>query len=178
MNSSVSKDLRNLQIKIMGSATHKGFEVWFYPEYNGVKGFLGIQDIILLGLNPSSGTFPSQKDKKLYALLKEKRLENIHITDFIKVRAKNTQVSDLLRNTTLISEQVAFLKKEIAIIKPKIIILLGMRCEQLLKEYIPGVTCKVVRIKHYGYRYQPQEEVFKEISESLDKIIEIYRTME
>ncbi len=38
-------------------------EVWFFPSYNKVKGFLGTQDIIFLGLNPSYGHFPSKYDK-------------------------------------------------------------------------------------------------------------------
>ncbi len=165
------KKLMQLKEEILEYAKKTKLEAWFYPEYQGVKGFFGTQKIILLGLNPSSGTFPSKKDKMLYNLLIEKKLKNVHITDLIKVRAKNKEVPDILKNKDLIMEQIYFLQKEIAILNPKIIIPMGVKCEELLKENFPDLNCKIERIKHYGYRYQNQEDVFKEISESLDEII-------
>ena len=33
---------------------------WFYPEYNGVKGYLGTSKLIFAGINPSYGQFPSK----------------------------------------------------------------------------------------------------------------------
>ena len=168
------KELENLKNEILEYAKNKGFRAWFYPEYEGVKGFLGTQDIFLVGLNPSSGTFPSKKDKKLYDILKKEGLENIHITDFIKVRAKNKEVPDILKNQELVEEQINFFRREIDILNPKIIIALGLQCKKLLNDNFPKV--KIERIKHYGYRYQNQDAVFEEISESLKKIKEIYRT--
>src|SRR3989344_3901969 len=174
------KELVKLKEEITEYAKNNKLEAWFYPEYSGVKGFWGTQDIFLVGLNPSSGTFPSKKDKRLYALLKDKNLENIHITDFIKVRAKNNEVQDLLKNKDLIKEQVNFFKKEMSILNPKIIIPMGHLCEKLLKEHFPKLNSKIIRIKHYGFRYQRggQENVFKEISESLNLIKESYKNLE
>ncbi len=163
--------------EIISESNTNNFEAWFYPEYKGVKGFLGTQDMILLGLNPSSGTFPSRKDKILYELLIKKSLKNIHISDFIKIRAKNKEVPNILNNNELIKEQIGFLKKELEIIKPKIIIPMGLQCEELLKENFPYLDCEVIRIKHYGFRYKPQKEVFDEISSTLDKIREVYKTI-
>ena len=148
-------------------------EVWFYPAHLGVKGFFGTRDIFLLGLNPSSGTFPSDKDLALYNLLKEKKLENIHITDFIKVRAKNKQVSDLILDKDLMTEQARFFSNELNILKPKIIITLGRQCESLLMRYFPNIIerCQVQKIKHYSYRFQSRESLFEEISKQIDDIL-------
>jgi hypothetical protein len=169
-------DLKELKENIEKYAREINQEVWFYPEYEGVKGFSGTQDIILLGLNPSSGTFPSPKDKLLYDLLKKKGLEFIHITDFIKVRAKNKHVTDLIVNDDLMKKQANFFSDEMYIIKPKIIITMGYQCDNLLKQYFPKIEniCKVFIIKHYGYRFKSTKEVFEEISQQLDKIKEEY----
>ena len=107
------KDLENTQRIITEKSEKIGKEAWFYPEYKGVKGFLGEQDIFLMGLNPSSGIFPSHKDKLLYSLLKEKELENIHITDLIKTRALNLGVAELITNPKFMKQQINFLKNEI-----------------------------------------------------------------
>jgi len=171
-------NLQELKEDIEQYAKETNQEVWFYPEYEGVKGFWGTQDIILLGLNPSSGIFPSNKDKLLYDLLKQKGFGNVHITDFIKVRAKNKHVTDFLANSVLMKKQTDFFSKELNIIKPKIIVTMGLQCNTLLKQYFPKIDCKykVRNIKHYSFRYQKREEVFAEISESLEEIKKEYES--
>ncbi len=175
----MDSDLQELKKNIEEYASSINQEAWFYPEYNGVMGFSGTKDIILLGLNPSSGTFPSKKDKLLYGLLKEKGLEYIHITDFIKIRAKNKHVSNLITNSDLMKKQSDFFSDELFIIKPKIIITIGGQCNNLLKQYFPKIDkCyKVFQIKHYSYRYQPEESLFKEIYVQLDEIKKEYKSL-
>jgi len=172
-------DLEELKENIERYAKEINQEAWFYPEYGGVMGFSGTKDIIFLGLNPSSGTFPSKKDKLLYGLLKEKGLEYIHITDFIKIRAKNKHVSNLITNSDLMKKQSDFFSDELFIIKPKIIITIGGQCNNLLKQYFPKIDkCyKVFQIKHYSYRYQSVESLFKEISVQLDEIKKEYKIL-
>jgi uracil-DNA glycosylase len=166
--------LKSLKSDIEKNAKNNNLEAWFYPEYKGIKGFLGTQDIFLVGLNPSTGTFPSKKDERLYKLLKEKELANIHITDFIKVRAKNSEIPNRLEDKYLIKKQVEFLRQEIEILKPKIIIPMGSKCEELIKVYVKP-TCRIISIWHYGYRFKSQDVVFDNISKSLDNIKEIYK---
>ena len=163
--------LEKLKIEIEQSAENTNLEAWFYQAFSGVKGFFGTDKIILLGLNPSSGTFPSEKDKLLYETLKAHHLENAHITDFVKVRAKNKDVQNMLQNKELIAKQVKFFIKELDIIRPKAIIAMGFQCEELLKENCHLENIKIFRIKHYGYRYQTKEKVFQEINQSLANII-------
>jgi hypothetical protein len=33
-------------------------DVWFFPAFEGVRGWQGTQDIMFVGLNPSTGRFP------------------------------------------------------------------------------------------------------------------------
>jgi len=172
----MDSDLQELKNNIEEYANSISHEAWFYPEYNGVMGFSGTKDIILLGLNPSSGTFPSVKDKLFYNLLKEKGLESIHLTDFIKIRAKNKHVIDLITNQDLMKKQSDFFSDELSIIRPKIIITIGGQCDNLLKQYFHNIegSYKLFQIKHYSYRYQSVESLFKEISNQLDEIKKEY----
>jgi hypothetical protein len=62
-------------------------DVWFYPSCMGVRGWEGTQDIMFVGLNPSTGRFPSKDDKFLYSQLMEHHFEAAHLTDLIKLRA-------------------------------------------------------------------------------------------
>lgn len=160
--------LKELMKKIKAQHKEKNLEVWFYPEYEGVKGFLGTQDIILLGLNPSSGAFPSKNDKKLYSLLKEHGLENIHISDFFKVRTKNKDVRiNILENKELIDKEVKFLKEELDIVKPRVILAMGHKCKELMAIYFPHLKDKTERMIHYSFRFRNKEEIFNEISDKL-----------
>lgn len=175
----MDSDLQELKKNIEEYANSINQEAWFYPEYNGVMGFSGTKDIILLGLNPSSGKFPSEKDKLFYDLLKEKGLEYIHLTDFIKIRAKNKHVIDLITNSEIMKKQSDFFSDELFIIKPKIIITIGRQCDNLLKQYFHNIdkSYKVFQIKHYSYRYQSVESLFKEISAQLDEIKKEYESL-
>jgi hypothetical protein len=166
--------LNILKDDIEQNAKLNNTEAWFYPEYSGVKGFMGAKDIFLIGLNPSSGIFPSRRDKRLYNLLKEKNLHDIHITDFIKIRAKNNDVSQLLEDARLIKGQISFFKREVDILKPKLLITMGYKCDELVKKNIELSYLSIKRIKHYSYRFQNEDLVFNELSESLDEIIEKY----
>lgn len=166
--------LRHLKNEIEENAIERGYQTWFYQEYSQVNGFEGVKDMFLVGLNPSSGTFPSRKDIRLYSLLEEKQLHDIHITDFIKIRATNNTVASILNNNVLIDEQAEFFHKEIEILKPKIIISMGRKCHELIRNIGISPSINIMRIKHYSYRYQSEDDVFEEISNSLDEIKKIY----
>jgi hypothetical protein len=83
---------------------------WFYPEYKGVKGYLGTSRLIVVGINPSYGRFPSTPVIFFYDCLREFKLQNLHVTDIIKSRLSNSLYVELKRNKELFDE---ILKKNI-----------------------------------------------------------------
>lgn len=103
-------------------------------EYKKVKGFLGTQDIMFLGLNPSYSHFPSNYDEYFYLQLRNNNFEDAHLTDLLKKRATKEEVDRLLENEKVVNEQIDFLIKEIEIIAPKMIVALGNRCFNTLKK--------------------------------------------
>ena len=143
-------------------------KAWFFPEYSGVKGFLGAQDIMFVGLNPSTGHFPSIYDKFFYKTLKENSFENAHITDAIKLKMPNKNVPAFVKNKDLLTEQFVYLDKEIKIIAPKMIIAMGNSCYNLLKEHY---NSKILKIDHYHFpkrfgkenKYDSQMKAIKEL---------------
>jgi hypothetical protein len=101
-------------------------------------------------------------------------LNDIHITDFIKIRAKNIQVSKLLEDTSVIRSQTYFFKREIDILSPKLLITMGYKCDELVIENIKLSYLLIKKIKHYSFRYQHEDLVFNELAESLDEIKDEY----
>jgi uracil-DNA glycosylase len=124
-------------------------ETWFYPEHNEVKGWLGIQDIMFVGPNPSCNIFPSRHTDFFYDQLKKNGFKNAHLTDLIKIRAKNNEADMVIDET--FNEQIKFLKEEINIIKPKLIVIMGSRAKRVLEKF----NYKDERFR-YIYHYSTQ----------------------
>jgi hypothetical protein len=127
----------------------KWIDTWFFPEYKGIKGYLGTQSIIFIGLNPSYTQFPDKYCDFFYKQLKQNGFQNAHITDIVKIRQKNRGVNDIFGDKNVMEEQIDFLLKEFEIIKPKIIVALGNRCYYELKKYVDG-DLNIVKIRHYS----------------------------
>jgi hypothetical protein len=86
-------------------------DVWFFPQYKGVKGYSGTQDIIFLSINPSTGVFPTRYDEQYYLQLRADGFANAHLTDVFKQRKETWKA--LVNNRTLVEEAKRFLFKEI-----------------------------------------------------------------
>lgn len=108
-------------------------DVWFYQEYNGVKGWFGTQGIFFVGSNPSCGTFPTRYTDFFFEQLKKNGFQNANLTDLIKLRVKNQDSDMLIKNN--LQEQKKFLEEEIRILKPRLIVGMGNRCNGFLKSF-------------------------------------------
>lgn len=152
------EQLKSLRSEIIDKIFKERWEdVWFFPEYKGVKGYLGTQDIIFLSINPSTGVFPSWFDKQYYRQLKRNGFYNAHLTDVFKQRAKNWKVLAKDRNIT--EEAKRFLLKEIRIINPILIVLVGKSYERFYKKILKEIDIKAetVTISSYTFRYETKK---------------------
>lgn len=160
------KQLEELRREIIEEFLIKGWkDVWFYPPYEGVMGYLGTQDIMFVGLNPSCGYFPSRYDEYFYGVLKENGLQNAHLTDVIKVRIKTKEVEQYLEDKDFLEKNLEFFKREIEIIDPKIIVAMGENSNDILteylREYFPKYDGKIHEIRHYSFRFVKKKELPK-----------------
>jgi len=80
------KQLEKLRKKIINRVNK---DVWFYPEYEGIKGYLGTQNLVFIGPNPSYNKFPTRHTNFFYEQLKINRFKNAHLTDLVKIRTFN-----------------------------------------------------------------------------------------
>jgi len=158
-------------------------EVWFFPSYKDsykdIKGFLGTQRIIFLGLNPSSGLFPTKRDKFFYGQLKANGFQDAHLTDFIKLKSKNKENTELEKSPDF-KGQCDFLVKEIRIIDPKLIVFLGKKVQDLFEQNlrerytdIKGITTE--RIPHYSYRWGNEKRIKEKFSKKMKDIKKQYK---
>jgi len=135
-----------------------GFKTaWFFPEYNGVKGYLGTEKLIFAGINPSYGRFPSKPVKFLYDSLKRYELQNVHVTDIIKSRLSKQQYLRLKSNEELfnkiIGKNINWLKQELKIIDRNLdvrIVGIGNEAKEILEKYFKEKVVDIV-LPHYAW---------------------------
>ena len=147
-------------------------DVWFFPGYKGVKGYLGTQDIIFLAINPSTGVFPSWADEQYYRQLKKQKFTNAHLTDVFKQRAKSWK--ELAKNKKIKYEAKIFLLEEIKIIKPKLIVLVGKGYKEFYEEILRGINVKKFPIMHYAFRYGTKKRLRAKIRREIEKVRDQY----
>jgi len=130
---------------------------WFFPEYNGVKGYLGIGRLIFAGINPSYGKFPSKPVLFFYDCLNEFGLHNVHITYIIKSRLSNSQLVSLKRNKELynkvLAKSIKWLNREIKIIDRNLdvrIVGVGKDAHDILKFYFDDKVSDMW-VHHYAW---------------------------
>jgi len=130
---------------------------WFFPGYNGIKGYLGTEKLIFAGINPSYGKFPSKPVKLLYDSLKKYELQNVHITDIIKSRLSKQQYLRLKSNEELfnkiLEKNIKWLKQELKIIDGNLdvrIVGIGNEAKEILERYFKGKVVDIF-LPHYAW---------------------------
>jgi hypothetical protein len=156
---------------------------WFFPPYNGVKGFLGTDKTVIVALNPSYGKFPSRGDIFLYKCMKEYGFENAHLTDIIKHKLTGSEYTKLKKNSQLfnqiLEENVRWLKREITILAGDVkIVAIGKEAYDILNKYFKKNLVNIV-LPHYSWveRYAKSGRIkkrlrFKKVFNAIKKRIE------
>jgi len=170
-------------------------KIWLFPKGDSkiavnyfetnlgkrVKGFWGTGEkpnsdevIMIIAERPSvgRGKKPKEFDKTIahfYEFLEENKLYNSHLTDFIKTRAKVDY--DLKKPQKLkfyegeFSQHLPILKKEIGIIKPTKIIVMGEKTflwVAICKSFLKLRNVRLILVPHYANRFKKKEEFEKE----------------
>ena len=148
-------------------------DVWFYPEYEGVMGYLGTQDIAFVSSNPGCSCFPTSYDKVFYKVLKDMGFENAHLTDVLKIRAKGEDVDKYFKDRALLDKNLEYLSREFEIIQPKLVVAVGERAERILCRRFPSM--RIHRIMHYSYlRYFKEGERYPRYREEVEHVKRTY----
>lgn len=135
----------------------KGKEKWQFPQYEGVKGFLGTGKVMFVAERPSTpgGDVPRGRCLIFYNLLKEHGFQNAHLTDLVKC-------SDLVVKgiKSELPNCLPYLLDEIDIIKPKLIVAVGWKAYDELQGL--NLHVHVVKVTHYCYTRGREKETFEE----------------
>jgi hypothetical protein len=154
-------------------------EVWFFPKYKqvpGVKGFLGTDRVFFVSINPSFGAFPSGPDIFYYRNLKRQGFGNAHLTDFFKVKCKNKNFKELLRNKSLVQESEQILKKEIKVLSPKLIVGVGTSHARFYRKILRGYDIHFRSIPHYAPQFNNSDKK-KQFRKELREIRKFYNRL-
>jgi len=161
--------LRKLRTKIE-SELGEG-NSWFHKdEERIIKGFLGASDLIIIGDRPATRKKRDKFIDLLYETLVENRLEDAHLTDFIKRRGKagKWSIEDM-------KESLQFLNKELEIVfskgEPWRIICLGDRVYNWVCPFIASlnVEANIQKSRHYACRFGKKQEREKKFKDSFNK---------
>lgn|GEM_PF-1159560 len=136
-------------------------EVWFFPRNSTVKGWQGTAPIMFVGLNPSTGNFPSKADRFFYQYLAKHKFNSAHLTDVYKIRALNDGVASMLQKRRLQLLNREYLRQEIAIVRPRLIVAMGKTAHNLLSEWFPNEQLDLIRHYSWAVRYN-QKKTFAE----------------
>jgi len=132
---------------------------WFFPpsENGKVKGFFGTGKVFFVCLRPSlSGKIPNYALLRFYGLIEKYGFGDAHMTDLIKCRAKagemtNKDIEHALKNC------LTYLKEEIEILKPNLVIAVGSSVYEKLIDYREALgltsTTRIEKMTHFSYRY-------------------------
>ena len=165
--------LKSLRSRIIREWYIKGWrEVWFYPEWNGVKGWQGTDGIFFVGLNPSTGRFPSSDDQWLYKSLALRGFQSAHLTDVFKLRAKGADVSALIEDTYIMERQRRHFSHELEVLNPRLIVAMGNAADRIVRKWVTAL--RVETIPHYAPRIKDDRFHIRFLRE-LDRMHGIYR---
>ena len=148
-------------------------EVWFYPEYEGVMGYLGTQDIAFVGSNPGCSCFPTPYDRVFYKVLKDTGFEKAHLTDVLKIRVKGEKVDEYFKDQALLNRNLEYLSREFKIIQPRLVVALGKRAERILRKRFQGM--EIHSIMHYSYlRRLKKDERYPRYKREIERVKRAY----
>jgi len=142
---------------------------WVWKKYNGVNGFYGtgvINSAVVIWITerPSlprdkekKDKFPDWQDKIFYRLLEEEGLENIHLTDFVKIM--NTAGKQPTEGELKVSAE--WMEKEIGKLKidgKKLVVVANSRkVEQWVRRYLPEYHPIYYKFFKYTLRFNKKE---------------------
>lgn len=170
--------LARLRARIIDELFVQGWrEVWFFPSWDGVKGWQGTDRIMFVGLNPSGGGhFPSRADRGFYNQLRSRGFTNAHLTDVVKVKATGREVSAVLQNKALMHLNRRYICEEVEILRPHLVVALGRKTHSLLRQWLPEVPGeRVILLHHYSWAYRYRHE--RRFAQEMGKIRRLLRRM-
>jgi len=140
-------------------------DAWLFPTLGNVQGFMGAGEVMFVGERPSRGTVNSRPFGVLYRLLEKHAVTDAHLTDIIKVPGK---VRDSYPDD--IGPDRMFFDRELAIIKPRLVVAFGQRVYWVLQFALAGTGIPVRQTWHYAYLRWPGncKEFEKQICLALD----------
>jgi len=193
-----STSLENLKVEIRKKFETHAKDIWLFPRGDDgkvrkflpnsgskVMGFWGTGEkpnckdtVMIIAERPSRGRGkePKEFDKTtacFYEFLEKNELDNSHLTDFIKTRAKVGYDREKPKRLKFYDEEyprhLSILKKEIDIIKPNKIIALGEKTYvwvAICKSFLELKNVKLFCAPHYAraYRFNKTEEFEKEFA--------------
>lgn len=140
----------------------RGRQVYFWNRRYGVAGWSGTDPIFIVGSYPSRSFFPTDADIFFYGELRANWLNNAHLTDVLKASASPKDFDVLRADADVMQESKFCLAREIEIIRPRLVVVMGDKARKLIEDWLPDLRrasdldpSDVVYISHYTAGFYP-----------------------
>jgi hypothetical protein len=126
---------------------------WLFPKEKVVRGFFGIDPIVIVGDQPSKSLWnESHPHRRIYYDTLEKvGATNAHLTDLYKRRGESSSLEEKIPDD--FAQHLEFFKRELDIVKPTRIVALGQLAYKLLQANLPGLK-DLGQVWHFAYVYR------------------------
>jgi hypothetical protein len=124
---------------------------WRFPEDAPVRGFLGTDQLFIVGDQPSTSPWPpSNRNRRIfYELLTRIGASNAHLTDLYKKRGRSGHLR--IGVPADLDTHLTFFREELEILQPKRIVALGKLAHDLLARHLPEVRPFLGQMWHFSY---------------------------
>ncbi len=124
---------------------------WLFPSEPTIRGFLGDGDVFFVGDQPSTSPWPrtDRGRRAFYDGLEAAGLENAHLTDLVKSRAKAGALKHGLPAD--FNDHVELFRRELDLLKPRRVVAVGHLSECLLRAYVPEVAARLRYVTHFAF---------------------------
>jgi len=125
---------------------------WLFPTQEPIQGFMGTDALFIVGDQPSTAEWGPGHPSRImfYQTLQNVGLHNAHLTDLYKKRGFSSSLDPALLPDDFL-EHVNLLRREIEILRPKLIVGLGQLAQRLLNQSLPEWRDPIPRIYHFSH---------------------------
>jgi len=156
-----------------------GRQVYFWNRRYGVAGWSGTDPIFIVGSYPSHSLFPTDPDIFLYGELRANGLTNAHLTDALKASASPKDFDALRADADVMQESKFCLMREIEIIRPRLLVVMGDKARKLIEYWLPDLQREptnldpnsVMFISHYSKGFYNGNSHFRSVFQQELKVV-------
>lgn len=130
-------------------------DLFFFPDYKRVNGYLGTGTVWFAGEKPSTSSFPDSAVDLLYETLAEYGFNNAHLTDLSKECGPVPEDGIIHEE---IARQRPYFRREVQVLEPELMIAMSKRVKSALRFMAVTDGIELGYVHHYSWANRANED--------------------